>query len=190
MDTHEYVTTVTCTQAGFPCVGCSSSCQVFVAPNGTFSDGSGSASYRDNATCTWMIAPPGASQIRISFTEFSTEAGYDWVRLFSCNDIYCASKHLVAELTGTPGSVQSHVSPTAFMRVEFRTDSSVTRGGFTASWQSIVPVRGFWCALHGQTAPIQRALLSHTKHRTWFRVEGFEPLMFWVCVSRCAWLHT
>ena len=41
------------------------------APNGTFSDGSGSSPYNYSTYCDWKIAPPGATNITLGFTSFN-----------------------------------------------------------------------------------------------------------------------
>jgi len=56
------------------------------APSGTVTDGSGTASYNNNANCKWVIAPTGATQITLNFTEFNTEADYDIVTVYDGPD--------------------------------------------------------------------------------------------------------
>ena len=40
-----------------PCTGCVSGCGVINTASGNITDGSGLASYADNANCEWMLAP-------------------------------------------------------------------------------------------------------------------------------------
>lgn len=59
---------------------------LYTDPTGVITDGSGNANYLDNASCKWVIAPPGATQITISFTQFNTEADYDTVWVYNGTD--------------------------------------------------------------------------------------------------------
>jgi hypothetical protein len=114
-------------------MGCAG-CQTFTSASGTFSDGSGSDSYRSNANCEWVIAPPGASQITITFTEFSTEDKYDFVKVYQCTSPVCASRELLESLSGTYLNTQVATSTTGYMLVAFTSDGGSNSAGFTASW--------------------------------------------------------
>jgi hypothetical protein len=59
-------------QGNFLCAACGTTCGVLTAEKGSLSDGSGGMNYANNANCMWLIAPPGATQITISFTAFVT----------------------------------------------------------------------------------------------------------------------
>ncbi len=50
--------------------------------SGSFEDGSGSDNYLDNSNCQWLIAPTDADSIKITFTNFYTEQGYDTVFVY------------------------------------------------------------------------------------------------------------
>ncbi len=84
-----------------------------------------------------MIAPNGAVQINIRFTEFNTNAAYDTVRVSECSDAACTNQKQLAELSGTYSSIQAVTSNTGFMKVVFNSDSIVNAPGFTASWSSV-----------------------------------------------------
>jgi hypothetical protein len=51
-------------------------------PSGTLEDGSGSYNYHNNAYCRWLIQPPDADKITISFNKFETENTYDFLAVF------------------------------------------------------------------------------------------------------------
>ncbi len=104
--------------------------------SGTFSDGSGSLDYSDNANCEWIIAPERAAQLTVTFTQFNTEQGYDFLKLYSCITIDCSEKNLLAEMSGIYSSAQAFTSPTGVLYVQFTSDWFVTGSGFTASWTS------------------------------------------------------
>jgi hypothetical protein len=125
-------------QASLPCVGCKS-CNINIEANGTLSDGSGTSNYGNSISCEWVIAPPGALLITLSFTEVSTQAGKDIIRVFQCTDIPCSKPLQLAELSGWYSTTQSVTSTTGFMKVVFTSDASVNYDGFTASWTSVMP---------------------------------------------------
>ncbi|MDT8309022.1 MAG: C10 family peptidase, partial [Bacteroidales bacterium] len=64
-----------------PPVFCTNS-QVYTAPTGTISDGSGNYNYNNNTNCKWLIQPPYAKDITISFTQFSLETNKDFLRIY------------------------------------------------------------------------------------------------------------
>ena len=51
-------------------------------PSGIIEDGSGSYNYHDNSYCRWFIESPYASTITISFNQFDTEEGVDFVAVY------------------------------------------------------------------------------------------------------------
>ena len=100
---------------------------------GSFSDGSGTLYYRNDMNCKWMIAPTGATQITLSFSDFDTESCCDFVRVWQCGNTDCSSsRRLLATLSGS--SRTRVVSQTGFMLVQLITDASVTGSGFAATW--------------------------------------------------------
>ncbi len=130
---------VCCTlwQVTLSCTGCASSCGTQTAVSGTLSDGSGTSPYSHLANCEWIIAPPGTVQTNITFTEFSTQANKDFVRVFECLDTTCIQQpKQLAALSGTlSGTVVT--SGTGIMKVVFTSDSDVNSAGFSASWNSV-----------------------------------------------------
>ncbi len=122
----------------FKCNGCASQCGVKVAPAGSLADGSGpSADYANNAECEWLIAPPGATQITISFNEFSTQTDSDSVRVVLCSSIDCEIETELAVLSGTYTAPQVITANGGLMRVTFISDMSISATGFSASWTSV-----------------------------------------------------
>jgi hypothetical protein len=126
-------------QGQLSCTGCGSTCTTFTAAAGTLSDGSGSAYYPDSAACQWVIAPTGASQIYITFTEFSTESCCDFVRVYSCVNSQCVTAQEVQVLSGTYSTGQVVTVASGYALVQFTSDGSVTSSGFTATWSSNAP---------------------------------------------------
>ncbi len=124
-------------EGSFYCTGCAAECGIFTAQNGTISDGSGSSNYPDLSSCGWMIAPPTASAISLTFTELSVEAGYDFVRVWQCNNIACTTGKQVAELSGSYSTPQIVRVATGLMIIALSSDNYGTGDGFKASWVSV-----------------------------------------------------
>ena len=100
--------------------------------SGSFSDGSGNSSYRNNANCEWLIEVEDNLKIILEFTEFNTESCCDRVRVYDGNS---SSANLLGEFAGTniPESIRSS-SNSLFVR--FTSDGSVTSSGWSANYYS------------------------------------------------------
>ncbi|KAL0221863.1 hypothetical protein RCL1_001717 [Eukaryota sp. TZLM3-RCL] len=103
--------------------------------NGTITDHSGPevySNYRNNANCGWVISPDLAQgeQIILQFSALDMENGFDFVDVYDGNSLNAPR---VGSFTGSnlPSPV---VSSGDSLFVRFRTDGSVTRRGFTASY--------------------------------------------------------
>lgn len=104
------------------------------APNGTVTDGSGSAYYNNNANCKWVIAPAGATQIQLTFTAFDTEADYDTVFVYDGPD---ETFPVLATWWGnTLPPVINTTSGVGAMCVRFTSDVTQTEGGWSANYQA------------------------------------------------------
>jgi len=99
---------------------------------GTFEDGSGSDDYDNNLDLYWLIKPPSARQITLSFTSFNTEANYDYVTIY---DGPGTNARVLGRFSGDilPPSV---TSSQGVMLVEFTTDWWTTVAGWTAKYHS------------------------------------------------------
>ncbi|MBP7210492.1 MAG: PKD domain-containing protein, partial [Paludibacteraceae bacterium] len=101
-----------------------------VASSATFTDGSGTSNYGNNADCKWLINPDGATGIRLRFTDFTTESGFDYVKIY---DGPTTSSPLLGAFSGS--SIPSVVTSTGgIMLVHFTTDASSVAAGWTASY--------------------------------------------------------
>ena len=113
----------------------SSFCQdrvILSASSGTFTDGSGSNSYNNNSRCSWIIAPPGADSIFLSFNSFSTEYGNDSLVIY-CGDSLSGRKY--GPFSGT--SIPSNINiPTGEVLVKFNTNENTTGAGWSISYSS------------------------------------------------------
>jgi hypothetical protein len=100
------------------------------APNGTFSDGSGTSEYSNSTYCIWRIAPPGANSIGLNFTSFDVEAQYDFLKIYD-------------EAAGTEIGTYSGTNPppsmilyTSRVLLIFKTNSYNTAQGWSAEYFS------------------------------------------------------
>ncbi|SNR57908.1 Por secretion system C-terminal sorting domain-containing protein [Lutibacter agarilyticus] len=114
--------------------------------SGTVTDGSGSSNYINNANCTWVIAPAGASQISLDFTELNTELNFDTVYLYDGPD---ETYPVIATLTGTvlPSTITTTLGVGA-MCIKFVSDAYTTSSGWSANYTTIIK-EGETC--HGST---------------------------------------
>ena len=110
------------------------------ATSGTFTDGSGSANYNDNANCKWVIAPAGANNITLNFTAFDTEANYDTVFVY---DGFDETGTLLMTWWGNtlPPTINSTGGA---LCVKFTSDITINATGWSATYSStgITPTCG------------------------------------------------
>lgn len=94
--------------------------------------------YRNNMNESWTVrAASNAQKIRIHFSGFDTETGYDFVRLFD------ASGREVAKLDGAKGGFVSAELTGSSARIQFTSDYSVTRSGFVVTkYEALMPSGG------------------------------------------------
>ncbi|MFH1121736.1 MAG: PKD domain-containing protein [Bacteroidota bacterium] len=100
---------------------------------GDFYDSGGSAAaYTDseNFTETFYPSTPG-SMVRFTFSAFSTESGYDYLRIYNGTD---ATATLIGTYNGTtgPGVVTAN-NPSGALTFNFTSDGSVTSTGWAAA---------------------------------------------------------
>lgn len=101
---------------------CSNS--MLTEPVGTISDGSGPANYHNLTTCLWMIQPGSGLDITLSFNEFYTEEGFDYVSVYDGADE-------IGEFSG--GELPPNLTAySGMMTVVFATNSSITESGWEA----------------------------------------------------------
>ena len=128
------------------------------------------AEYRDHANCRWRIKSDDGSTISLWFTRIDTEAGYDSVRVTSCQSITndtCISEPHNAFSNGASQNYISmsdfyqsethwahyhtYVSTAGIFEVEFLSDSTVSYHGFDIFW--IVTPKCVDCPGLDSTAP-------------------------------------
>lgn len=119
--------TLTLTQAGTSAAQCGGT---LTQENGTVSV---PANYGANLDCQWLIQPASGQAVRLTFTAFSTESGYDIVRIY---DGATPSARLLGAYSGTslPPAVQSSGG---VILVRFTTDGSVAGSGWTMNYATV-----------------------------------------------------
>ncbi len=120
--------------ASYVTSGISPSCggvTLLSATTGAFDDGSSNDFYGNNQNCSWYIAPPCATGVTLTFSQFNTELNYDGVVIYDDFE----STTPIATLSGS--TIPSPVtSTTGKMRVVFVSDFSTTAPGFSAAYTS------------------------------------------------------
>jgi hypothetical protein len=108
---------------------------ILTAHSDTLTDGSGSWDYHNNSACLWRITPEEATSVTLYFTEFETEAGFDFLRIYDMQ-----SQQLLAEYSGSyaPGLPDPVTSPSGKLFLVFSTNYSVTAPGWKAYYESIL----------------------------------------------------
>merc|ERR1712070_196307 len=94
------------------------------ASSGTLSDGPGI--YSNDLTCSWLIST--GSQVTLSYSNFNTETGYDFVKVYqgvSSVDAALASPLTGLLSTATGSNPLTTVTGSSPMLVVFTSDSSV-----------------------------------------------------------------
>jgi len=99
---------------------------------GTISDGSGNRNYQNKSICSWIISPPNASSVTLTFTSFDTESENDYVEIYDYS-----SQQLLATFSGNviPAPITSNSGK---MFIRFITNSTITGTGWTANYSSEV----------------------------------------------------
>ncbi len=99
----------------------------------TFTDGSSGNNYGNNADCEWLIAPPGADSIKLSFNSFSTESGKDYVKVYDGAD---ATGTLLGSYSGSSTPSGLLWAKSGKMFVTFDSDNSGTSTGWSATYNA------------------------------------------------------
>lgn len=122
-----------------PCVvviPTSGSYQTQTGCTGTIYDNGGSAAnYSDLTSSTVTISPTGASQVRLQFTQFRMESGYDYLYVYNGPN---TNSPIIGSYTGTtlPPTITSS-GPSVTLRQY--SDLYVNDAGFTVNWTCLTP---------------------------------------------------
>ena len=90
--------------------------------------------YPDNQDCSWGITVPSGSRVIVEFSDFNTEANYDKLRIY---DGPSASSSLLETLTGDLSTPRQVTSTGRSLWFNFRTDRSVSKRGFKATYTKL-----------------------------------------------------
>jgi PKD repeat protein/subtilisin-like proprotein convertase family protein len=101
---------------------------------GTVYDSGGPfGNYSNNENCGFLIQPPCADEITLSFNQFLLESNYDYLRVYDGVD---ATGILL--LTASGGVLPNAVTATSgSMFLRFTSDGSVVYSGFEAQWTTV-----------------------------------------------------
>ncbi|XP_048465149.1 deleted in malignant brain tumors 1 protein [Rhincodon typus] len=150
--------------------------------------------YGDNEQCIWYIRGDSDQRIKLKFTyvdlEVSSNCRYDYIAIY---DGPSTNSVLLAKFCS--GSDQTFTSTSNSMTVYFKTDSSVTRQGFSASYY-ILPNDDelLTCSSDYMEAKISRSylnLLGFNEHSLYLNDRNCRPIItasdviFKIPLNRC-----
>ncbi|MEI6487503.1 MAG: PKD domain-containing protein [Bacteroidota bacterium] len=105
------------------------------AANGQLYDSGGPAgSYQNNENCSLLIDPGCALSITLSFSQFNTEGGFDYLSVYDGTNVSAPLLYNGAGSTLPPNLTAS--SGTMF--INWYSDVSVTYSGWAATWTSVL----------------------------------------------------
>jgi len=107
--------------------------RTFTETTKNISDGSGYSMYWNDSQCDWLIQPPDADKIVLTFNDFKTEEGKDFVTIYDG----------VSTLSPILGTYSGHELPPILtansgkMLITFTSDSQIQDFGWDATYSSI-----------------------------------------------------
>lgn len=107
--------------------------------SGTFRDGAGDYASSLNSTRTFCPSTPG-DKVRITFTAFDTESGYDYLDVWNANAVGVAGTE-DDRFMGTPTVpfTITSTSPDGCLSFRFISDGGFEYAGFTATISCVTP---------------------------------------------------
>jgi len=101
--------------------------------SGTFYDPGGTGNYANSQNFTMTIQPNACGKrIRVTFTSFNTESGYDFLRIYNANN----ATNIIGTYSGTQIAVNQVFTATNFtgaLTFNFTSDGSVVAAGWVAT---------------------------------------------------------
>lgn len=122
-----------------PCLNMmpSSGLTTLTSCNGVIMDDGGAAPYSANTNSMIVINPVGASQVKLTFTQFDFESGYDYLRIYDGPSV---QSPLIGSYDGNTlpngGIIFSSGSSITLLQ---STDQAVNNEGFVANYECILP---------------------------------------------------
>lgn len=120
---------------------------VFTNLADTISDGSGNATYNNNTDCNWLITDSLNGKIVLTFDDFKTESGFDYLYIYDGNSINGTLLGIYDGYNLPPVSIATSGS----MFLNFTSDGGVVDDGWKAHY--------FICSLPTPPTPQDSALL-------------------------------
>ncbi|CAG7724478.1 unnamed protein product [Allacma fusca] len=115
---------------------CPDLCRFHKTSVGAFVESPGFPSrYPSLSDCKWTLEAPEGHSIVLQFSEFETEKGFDTVQVLGGARTEVAAVS-IATLSGRLNSSAVFTSASNFMIVKFRSDASVEKKGFRATWKT------------------------------------------------------
>lgn len=99
--------------------------ETFTTATGTLTSPNYPSNYGDNFSKTWCIDAPKGSKIKLAFSDFATESGYDFVTVADSTG---------AALSKKSGTAAPATASSQRIYVTFTSDESVVMKGWKASW--------------------------------------------------------
>ncbi|XP_041065220.1 uncharacterized protein LOC121289661 [Carcharodon carcharias] len=150
--------------------------------------------YPNNAQCTWYIRGDRNQRIKLEFTyielEYTSGCSYDYIAIY---DGPSTNSVLLSKFCH--GSNQKFISSSSSMTIYFRSDSSVTRRGFTANFYALPNNDDFLtCSTDYMEAKLSRSylqLLGFSIHSLYLNDRNCRPtitandVVFKIPLNRC-----
>jgi hypothetical protein len=130
--------------------------------NNSFTGNIMTGKYSNKWYCVWTIAPPNASRVILTFSDFFTEGPApgtvgDWAYVWECANSNCSNSTLLGGFAGTAAIIPPSITAsTGVMRVQFFSDDSWARSGFRATYRTPCPPGSFGQGMP-QCAPCRTA---------------------------------
>jgi hypothetical protein len=111
--------------------------------SGTISGGSSGS--RSGSKCTWTIAPPNETALKLSFQSFRLQQCCEYLEIFQCTNQYCDSKtKMAAPVAGSyiPAPI---ISTTGVIQIVFTSSfrPDLQFGGFEVSYSTLCPSNSY-----------------------------------------------
>jgi cysteine-rich repeat protein len=113
---------------GVYCYGEPLTCdETFTTDSGSFTTPNYPSDYPSDFSYTWCVEPGGGKEVTLTFDDFATESGYDFVTVYDANEIL---------LSNTSGATAPADAVSTKIFVQFESDYMIEDRGFLASWTS------------------------------------------------------
>ncbi|XP_067122803.1 uncharacterized protein [Centruroides vittatus] len=122
-------------------VDCPESCHFYLQSSGdSVQSPNYPNKYKPNSNCKWTLEGPIGSGIVLQFSEFETETNFDTVQILAGGRTEESSVSLMT-LSGIKDlSTKTFATSSNLMIIKFRSDASIEKKGFRASWKT-EPIR-------------------------------------------------